>query len=436
MAGQAEIPQTYDRIIANWVLYGMQPEKARGILWGFQLKEDAGDMVALRRLITSAGYAPQFADECVDMFKRFMFPKNSDAKGRESEGPSSSQGAPTLEDIRRSAGLDPNQGASPEDRVRMAADVEAMKTEQLRLDIKAKRRAMGLPDPDAPSEEEEDPVVEIVLSIGGQPFPKKVRQSQVLSYAPWMPKAPGPGGPGQPGEEMPGWAKAMADQNKALQDRLEQQERQRQEDDRRREQAAMVQSAVAPLQEQIRRLSEEGGGNSTNKRIEALQAELAKNRDDEMKQHLARLETAVANATTPEGLRLARMRYDSMARELGYVPNREAGQLNQEQIELEALRKASTRKDEATGKALDIVSERVSGKPLIELADKFGLSEAAKKMARTLTSTPEERAGMGDPPTDAELAEQAERLAMLTANGQPPASGDGRQPGTSGLTQR
>jgi len=434
MSGRVEIPRAYEQVLNAWVLLGMKEEKARGILWAFQMRDEPRNLPRLRQMVTASGYAPAFADECVDVFKTALFPRKPD--GLESPGDGdgeSSERPPSMDELRRRVAGGAGQGVSAEQRAEMAAEIDRLEAEKIRLEIKARKRELGMEEAEAP-QVEEDPIVDVVLNIGGIPQPRKIRQSQMAGFAAWLPKA-GPGG--QSADEPPPWAKAIMEEQAAA--------RQRQaEADRRREQQEIVAQATGPLQEQIRQLTakmgDEGGGSPMAKRLEALQNELAKQRSDDLQNQLKRLEAAVSQATTPEGLRLAQARYDAAARQLGYIPRSENSLLNEEQITLEAERRAAMRKDDATAKAIDLASRRLDGKPLIEVAEKFGIADAAKKLARNMTSSQEEREGIGQNPTDAEIEAEARRLAGMTGEPPPPPPGQGdaggRIQGANGLSTR
>lgn len=135
-----------------------------------------------------------------------------------------------------------------------------------------------------------------------------------------------------------------------------------------------------------------------------------KERNDAVLQELARLRTEVASATTPEGLRAAQHRYESTARQLGFVPRGENALLNEEQIQLEAERKSATRKDEATGKAIEILARRADKEPVQALLEKTGLDQTVRKFVeKKFLQDPSDMNSTISEPSDEEL-ERAARI--------------------------
>jgi hypothetical protein len=431
LVGSAEMPDMYARLADICRMFGMQSERARGVAVAFSFQaRDPRDTRKLGAIIAGLGYPPAYAEQIVETWKA-QNPSVFDG-GSSSSSPGEPDIGRQREELRRWAGLaGPGSATGPEDETSALLRRKAtLENRQIELAIQEKEKALGLQPGSLPGgAQEDDPVVTVMLNINGFPVERRIRQSQQANYAQWMtpPNAIRPAGSDP---EMPPWAKAMQDQLAGLRG-------EREEDRRTREMQEAITRATAPLAEKLSQLTAAPPGPSpADLRAERVEREFREYKEGQEAKRTALLEQQVRDlgqqynlATSPEGLANARHNLEAGIRRLGYVPASESGALSREQILLEAESKAITRKDEATGRAIDIVGRRVDGKPGIELADKLGLTGAAKDFLRKYTTTPDERAGMGQTPSDQELAEAAAALENRAAPPAPPAPPAGeRQP--------
>ena len=403
LSGAYELPDAMTRLADMCRMLGLTPEKAKGVALSFAYQsKDNGDLRKLREIVVGVGAAPGLADTIVNTWKSM----NRDS-GATTDSASPAEGKPavTLEDLERRLGVPPPIRPGVDGVIEsMDRQEQQLRIEGLKLALAEKEKSLGMSGGAAGAGE--DGTIEILLNVNGIPMPKRIRESQLPMWQAWIAKPPAPGGE-KPADEMPAWAKA-------LQERLDRQDREREEDRRRQQEDERLKAVVAPLFEKIGKLEERlaGGGqeSQTVKELRQMREDRDKERNDAVLQELARLRTEVASATTPEGLRAAQHRYESTARQLGFVPRGENALLNEEQIQLEAERKSATRKDEATGKAIEILARRADKEPVQALLEKTGLDQTVRKFVeKKFLQDPSDMNSTISEPSDEEL-ERAARI--------------------------
>lgn len=411
------------------MMYNVREPEANGIALQFLTTYQPNDYAALRRVVATAGKPGFTVDSIVNTWRALT--KSWNEEGAEPEGTGGERRA-TIEDLEKRLGVHPGEGGDSgyeSDLERLDKEERRTRLEEARLALQERRKSLGL-TPGAASGNGDDNMVEVVLNLGGVPVPRRIRFDQFAAYQPYMSRTAG----AQSGEEMPAWAKAIMDEQVA-------QRRERDEDRRRQEQQELIRQATAPMMEEIRALKAQSQGqgqeSDTAKQVRELMARMSDKDRESLNQRLDQLQRGIADANTPEGIRMAQARYDAAARQLGYIPRGESAILNEQQIQLESERKAATRKDEATGKAIDIVGNRVNDRPVERLLHTTGLDQVIPEMARKTLSTPEERAGIGQPPSEAELIAAAQGLEQeAQARDMGTTAGDRRRPGIGELDRR
>lgn len=424
LAGPFEAPDFAVRLAEICRMHAIQPEKARGIAVSFSY-ENPKDTRRLHEIVMAMGVPPAAADNIVRVYKsmnRSLFDRDD---GGEASG--DQPGAPTLEQIETRMGIKPGQPvAGIEGQISDLARQETeLRIENLKLALQEKRKSMGLPVGGQQAQGEDD-TVEIVLNVNGVPFPRRIKASQLPLYQAYM--SPPGSQPRQGQEEMPAWARAQADQLAALL-------RDREEDRRRRDEEDRLRNVVGPLQDKIKELEEKGASNRTAQEDAVLKElrEMRERQADADRKHqeerFDRLERSLGNLGSPAALADMRTRAEAIGRSVDMVPKLEALQLSQEQLDLEAQRKANSRKDEATGRTIEIIGKRVDEHPVERIIKSTGLDQVVPDIVKRQFSTEAERAGYGTQPTEAELAAAAlalERQNYDAAPAAPQAAADER----------
>ena len=402
LSGAYEPPDAMARLADMCRMLGMTPEKAKGVALSFAYQsKDNADFRKLREIVIGVGAAPGLADTIVNTWRSMNRTGDQSTGSATSDG---GDGGTTLEDLERRLGVRPTGTGLEGEVERMNREEQQLRIQELKLALDEKRKALGLPG-GAPTPND-DGMIEILLNVGGMPMPKRIRESQLPMWQPWIAKPPAPAGE-KVAEEMPAWAKA-------LQERLDRQDREREEDRRRQQEDERLKTVVAPLYEEIRKLREERRSpveDTVVKELRQMREDRDKERNDAVLQELGRMRAAVAEATTPEGLRAAQHRYEQTARQLGFVPRGENALLNEEQIQLEAERKSAIRKDEATGKAIEILAKKVDKEPIQSLLEKTGLDQTVRKFVeKKIMQDPSDMNSTIEEPTDAQMEEAAKLL--------------------------
>src|SRR5487761_2744751 len=303
IAGDIESPDQLGLLKKIMMAYGLQEPQANGIAFTFSIEAEMYDLDTLRRLLVTAGKNNYIVNSVVHSWEVVL-------KRMGSAAPATTKSRSLQERIdaaQKGLGMKSGPGAqTPEDMT--MDDIERRKAQ-----IELKTLEMGYTEREAALAEREralrtttggpatpgdDGKVDLMVSIGGS-LPQKLRvpADQAAYYDRWIVKSGPPSESERPKDEMPAWAKALQDQNKALQDRLERQDRERDDERRRREEDERLDRRLAPIE---KALTDRPGPSAESQELKALRDEMRLRDQRDTDSRFDRLERLYAQGRSPE----------------------------------------------------------------------------------------------------------------------------------------
>jgi len=395
LSGAFEIPDLYLTLNSILIENGLTPRFALGIVRQFR-HYPPQEYQALERLLAMGGVNPQARNLITNSYrletKDLNFPEGEES---ESAGTTSQR----VDQAIKAAGVGKGGDTDIDSEIaKIQKETEMIKLEEAKLALMERRKALGL-TPGTGSGGDE--MMDIMVVINGVPVPRRIKPSELYLWAPYMGK-PNPQG----AETDPKYA--------ALESQLREERGRREGEEKARDEAWRK-----SMDDRLATLAA-GGGQSQerNAEITALRAEMQKDRDERSKEERDRLarelresRDALLRVQSPDFATSVLDAQRAGARKLGMVDKSEVGLLNEDQIQLEAQRKAAIRKDEAQGDLLKLGTEAIRDRPKIvkELVD-HGAPDMLMKTAKGLLSVPGEEGASPVAPTEEELAASAASL--------------------------
>ncbi|MBF6555549.1 MAG: hypothetical protein IVW52_05155 [Acidimicrobiales bacterium] len=388
-AGAVEMPDMYARLAEVCKLLGLQPEKAKGVAVAFAYQAKPTDLKKLHEIIIGVGAPPGQARTIVDTYRSM----NTSLFDGGAAPPDA--GTASLEELERRFGIRPAASGAESEVDRLDREERQLRIQEVKLAIEEKRKSLGLA-PGAAAGSGDEGTIEVMINVNGVPVPKRIKESDLPRWQPFMARPPGQAADA----EVPAWAKALQDQNKLLQDRLERQDRERDEERRRREEEERLDRRLSPLLEEVKALR---AGNPQDsdvvRELKALREDRERRRDEDLRGWQGRMEDLVKTGMSVDAAERKVREEDDRAVRRGFVPRGQVGRLEEEQVQLEAERKANEIQNNAKAKAYDVVAARVGEQPLMTMAREARLPQIAGEVLK-------QRVG-GAPENQGELVEQS-----------------------------
>jgi hypothetical protein len=396
---------------------GLKKEQARGICRLFRWSNPR-DYSKLHELMSRYGVVPSLQDTVVEAWKN----ETRDVDEAPTEGSSPEE---TLRYVDRILGRD--RGNPPTENM----DFDALKRRAMELEVKEREAAITQREQSLRDKQEslgattgagrDDGTMEVMLNVGGMVYPKRIRESQLPVYRQFIVQPKGQGGE----EEVPPWAKAIVDQNKALQDRLDRRDIQEAEDRKEHERderlVRILNERLGPIEQRFNATPQES---ETAKRLASLEAKLADKSAEELREWQKRMEDLVRQGMTLDAAEKRLAAEDQVARHRGFVRPDEASRLEQDQVELEAERAELRNKAKAQGDLATVGVETLRGRPKIleKIVEKGGVERGLKVLDR-LTTPPDEQGGEPRQPSEEEIRALGSRLPPSPSEGTLPPPG-------------
>ena len=409
LAGQIEMPDMTNRLAEMCRLLGLTPEKAKGVAVAFAYQaKDARDLRKLREIAIGVGAPPGLADTIANTYRSMntsIFESGSSS--------SLDEGTATLEDVERRLGIRPTATGTEGVVERLNREEQELRIQRARLELEKQKKDLGMTSGSSVGSSD-DGMMDILINVNGIPMPKRIKESEYPRWQPFLAKPPGAE---RPADEVPAWAKALQDQNKALQDRLERQDRERDDERRRREEDERLDRRLAPIE---KALTDRPGPSAESQELKALRDEMRLRDQRDTDSRFDRLERLYAQGRSPEE---ADKILDAESKRMsgrGWVPRGQITDLTQEKVELENerdLNKAKVGMQTDLGHAAtDIIKER----PVRGLAKDFGLDKVAPEIIRQRAGmVPENRGDLVEQPPE-HMERAAAELEGIAAGTVPP----------------
>jgi hypothetical protein len=407
LEGSYVIPDIYVTLYNTMVEMGLKPLYALGVIRQFRhFKPEDYDQ--LDNILRGGGTSVQARDQILRAWRLETTPSEQ-SKGGAAETTGSAESA--LKTLKEELGMAPSSKTKLE---ALLEEKNQLELEEIQLRIQERRKNLGLTEEEP---EEEDPMTTILLDINGVPVEKKVRQSKIPQYAPYMKKVDSGAPPAPTISPEVAELRAKLAAETAHREAMEKQ----QAEDRWRR-----------LEEQLAELKSGGAGGGANDKISKLEDAITRMREDSAKReadsYRAQLESTRAElqrVSSPSYIEERDRMLLAEARKKGMIPAAEAAQLQEAQIGLKEKLNAATRKDEAQGKAIDVAANRMADKPVSALLDKTGLVPLVGELVKKNIREPGSEEAGAKPPAPEEVARlagilEAEERAHGTA--EPPPS--------------
>lgn len=369
-----EVPDMYLTLYSIMVENGLRPTYANGVIRQFR-HFPPDDYKALDKILMMGGTNVQARNSIVNAWKletREMGGANGSSESPESAS-SPEEVARRIERITEN--LTGQSGTPLDEAKQLELESLRLKVEEARLALEKRKKELGL----VPSTGEDD-YIDVLLNMGGYPVKQRVKREDLPLYQPLIVRPPPDSGVGNP---------EIAE----LRKRLEEAEKRAAEERERRledtlnslrakiEQLQSGPSVPTELQQKLERLERE----VQEKERQRLEDQIAN-----LNRRIEEMNRAMSGVGTPEWVLEQKRRLEEQAAKLGMVPASEKGKLDEEQIQLEALRESTKTKNEAQAEAYRIAAEKVrqTGKLKDALIDsglpKVGI-EYAKKVLNAST---------------------------------------------------
>jgi hypothetical protein len=396
---------------------GVRPTQAEGILQAYQTTS-MDDVKELVRIMKTAGCKPTEINFAAELWSREISTGQSGASALDE--PASPADALKAKYLQQSpqGGADPAyQALLDKDKMLERRSIElAIRQRELEVQRLEQEMAAKSPNPTGGAMGEDD-VVTIPLDFGGFPVMKRIKASEIGAWSPWIKKAP---------------------QDAAIDPRIVALEAELKSERAAREaaQKAAEDAWRRDVTEKIAALSAAPRGpDSRDAKIEALQAEMQKDREsrlmsanESIQRELRETRETLGRVQSPDFAASVLQAQREAARKVGMIDRTEAAALSEDQIRLDAEKRAVVRKDEAQGDLLKIGTEAIRDRPKIakELVD-AGAPKMIMDRASKLFAVPGEAVAQPDQPTPEELAAAAANLEVASVEQLPPQ--EGKPPG-------
>ena len=424
VGGAYEVPDIYATLFNVCKAWGLKPEEANGVVFTFAYQAAPDDIDALRRILVTAGKNRWVVDSIVNTWGTVV-----QQMGGEGSPISLPRGAEErIHAVQKRLGIrDASKVVDPDDMA--VEDLERqehlLKIQETKLAIEERQRALTARSGGTPPGE--DDMVDILLDVNGVPTPRRIRASQLGMYQPYtmQPRQNQP----QQDEGPPAWFKPYAEKiaTDAEERKLER---------AKREQTEAVQAAVGPLAEEIKRLKESQQSNpqqsELGRKYDALIEQIRNDSAKDLQTRLDRMEGAIRSSNNPDVALQIIDRERAVAGRMGMIPALSAGQLQADQVALEAERDTNRSRNAAQTELFHVVTDRAKEKPVKDLVTTLGIDQVAKGVLRKNFATEEERAGTGVAPNPDEMLAAAQSLESQTGE-RPPLPDRRGAEGTTGI---
>lgn len=409
LMNQYEVPDLYLTLYSICVENGLRPTFANGVVRQFRhfLPDDYR---GLDSILTTGGTNVQARNSIVNAWKletkEGLSPNGSNASSETGDSPE--EISKRIERIRKEAGDTGTPLSEVQDLEREAA---RLKLEEARIALAERKKSLGMEGGGGDEE-----YITIMLDVGGFPTPRRIKQSEYPQWAPYV---------ARPANQQ---ANAANPEIADLKRRLEEAEKSAAQERERR-----LEDTLSKLQQEIAGLK---AGSGTPPEVQQKISELERQIRDKDRQRLEDQLTqmnrkmeeyrqAMSGVGTPEWLVQEQARLRAQAEKLGMVPAGDKARLDEEQIELESLRKSTETKNEAQAQAYQIVAEKAknTGK-LKDALIESGLPKVGIDYAKKILNGPGGGPAQGQPmmpnPADIErelaIAQSQEAARQQAAN--------------------
>lgn len=413
LAGTYAVPTALETLYHIMVEFGLRDIYARGIIRRFSHYR-ADDYETLKQILNETGTGEHARTSILAAWKE----ENGSTAVLSRKALSAAERNEKIRRLKKELGVDTEPLTAEESAERIARRKAEVELKLLEKTLEEKERGLNPPEeaPPAPPAEQVE-MTDIVISANGIPQRLRIPQKDLPLYAPFMIK------PDENGQ-------TLTPEMQAMKEELAELRRMRQEDEEKRK----IDAIVGPLEEQIRRLeariqqeTEYAAAPETvlQRRLDALekqnrelldtlrQNEISAVRDElmETRKEMARYRGEFDKLSSPEFVASERHRFDSQARQMGYIPTAEVPGPGIEDIKNADRLQTIYMKDRAINAGLDAVADKArhTGRLKDEIL-KSGVVRAGLDALKDAITKTEDRAAEIRAPTVEELTRMQQEL--------------------------